>query len=385
MLWKRTDKKKEAGPSTPNEQYTRLRQNWLSGEAASLAPPEFGPTDVIAVMIEFGSATGTATLVAAHDGMASMYTSTGGGIIGMGFHPSIAAAGLALIGCGQSFLDVLPKAVQFPLPRLQHVAFRIVTRTGVHSAEFEEAATRDDSPISPLYLAGQHVITNMRALDEKRKKGGIGSDLLRVHVLADGGIFLLTPYSREPTCLTQKQLGMVLEVVKAHKDQLQISVEPGDQKLHRSVLQGIDRAGFAAAPSGGPIDAGFTMGSKTLHYAVDAARVDLAQDLVQRGADLETRDEREYSPLVLAAFKGRTSVLRVLLEGGADAKAQDRHANSALMFAAQSGDLDAAKLLLAAGADLSVRGQNGYTALKIAKLCSQLEVARFLEARGAPE
>lgn len=385
MLWKRTSKKKENGTGTPEEQYARLRQNWLSGEAASLAPPEVGPTDVIAVLIEFGSATGTATFVAAHDGTASMYTSTGGGIIGMGFHPSVAAASLALIGCGQAFLEILPKVAQFPLPPPQHVAFRIVTRTGVHSAEFVEAAIRDDSPISPLYLAGQHLITNVRVLDDRRKKGGIGSDLLRVHVLADGGIFLLTPYSREPTCLTQKQLGMVLEIAKAHKDRLEISVEPGDEKLHRSVLQVIDSSGFAGAASGGPIDAGFTMGSKTLHYAVDAARVDLARDLVQRGADLEGKDERGYSPLILAAFKGRTAVLRILLEGGADAMAQDRHGNSALMFAAQWGDLEAVRLLLAAGADIRARGQNGYTALKIAKLCSQLEVAQFLEARGATD
>lgn len=385
MPWRRTDKKEETGAGTPQGQYARLRQTWLSGEAASLAPPDVGPNDVIAIMIEFGSATGTATFVAANDGTASMYTSTGGGIIGMGFHPSVAAASLALIGCGQGFLEVLPKVTQFPLPQQQHVAFHLVTRTGVHSAEFVEAAIRDDSPISPLYLAGQDLITNVRVLDDRRKKGGIGSDLLRVHLLADGGIFLLTPYSREPTCLTQKQLGKVLEIAKAHGDRLEVSAEPGAEKLHRGVLQVIDRSGFVGAPSGGPIDAGFTIGSSTLHYAVDAARVDLAQDLVQRGADLEARDERGYSPLILAAFKGRMAVLRILLERGADAKAQDRHGNSALMFAAQWGDLEAVKLLLAAGADLSARGQNGYTALKIAKLCSQLEVVQFLAARGATD
>jgi len=225
----------------------------------------------------------------------------------------------------------------------------------------------------------------MRVLDERRKKGGIGADLLRVHLLADGGIFLLTPYAREPTCLTQKQLGKVLEIAKAHGDRLEVSVEPEAQKLHRSVLQVIESSGFAGALSGRRIDAGFTIGSKTLHYAVDAARVDLAQDLVERGANLEAKDERGYSPLILAAFKGRTAVLCILLGGGADAKAQDKHGNTALMFAAQWGDLEAVKLLLAAGADIGARGQNGYTALKIAKLCSQHEVASFLAARGATD
>src|SRR5437879_6172146 len=151
MPWRRTNKKEETETSTPQEQYARLRQNWRSGEAVSLAPPNVGPIDVIAVMIEFGSAAGTATFVAANDGTASMYASSGAGIIGMGFHPSVAAVSLALIGCAQGFLEVLPKVAQFPLPRNQNVALRIITRTGVHSAEVVEAAAiRDDSPISPL-------------------------------------------------------------------------------------------------------------------------------------------------------------------------------------------------------------------------------------------
>jgi len=350
-----------------------------------MAPPEVGPTDVIAAMIEFGSENGTATFVAVHDGTASMYTSMGGGIIGMGFHPATAAASLALIGCAQGFVETLPKVTQFPLPREQHVTFQIVTRTGVHSAEYVESAIRDDSPISPLYEAGQDLIANVRVLDDRRKKAGIGSDILHVHVLADGGIFLLTPYSREPTCLTEKQLALVLRIATAHNDRLEVSAEPGDPKMFRSVLRVIDDSGFSGAPSGGPIDAGFTLGSKTLHYAVDAARVDLVRDLAQRGADLEARDERGYSPLILAAFKGRTAVLRILVEGGADAKARDRHGNSALMFAAQCGDLEGVKLLLAVGADVSARGQNGYTALKIAKLCSQVEVAHFLAAHGGTD
>lgn len=126
-------------------------------------------------------------------------------------------------------------------------------------------------------------------------------------------------------------------------------------------------------------------GTISLHYAVTIARADLVTDLVQRGTDMEARDDLGYSPMVLAAFKGRTLSLRILLGAGANARAQDRKRNTALMFAAQSGDLEAIKLLLAAGADVAVRGQSGYTALKVAHLCSQHEAAKLLAAHGAPE
>src|SRR5687767_8755767 len=93
--------KKEVKDPTPklSDVYLGLRHQWLSGEwVAKTAPANAKPDDVIAVLMEFGRQNGAMTLVAAEDGTASTYTGLGGGMIGMGFHVSTAAAAMALVG-----------------------------------------------------------------------------------------------------------------------------------------------------------------------------------------------------------------------------------------------------------------------------------------------
>ncbi|OGS50201.1 MAG: hypothetical protein A3K65_09755 [Euryarchaeota archaeon RBG_16_68_12] len=337
------------------------------------------------MLMELGMGEGAATIVAAEDGTASLYITGGSGIIGMGFHSSTAAAALAFVGCARSFVGEFPVSAQFPLPRGARVAFRIVTRTGVHSAEFAEEEFRSDSPITPIYQAGQHLMTRMRLLDEQRLRVGLSPQALHVHVYDDGGLCLLAPGDPEPTWLALNQLQRVLEIAKGHGDRLTISQERGDGRLSPIVRQVVEASALPLATARPPRQVAYFGGTTTLHYAVDIARVDIVEDLARRGANLEARDQRGYSPLILAAFKGRTPALRILLEAGASVKAHDRHGNGVLLFAAQWGGLEAVKLLLGAGADMTVRGQNGYTALTVAKLCKQAEVAQFLGSRGAPE
>ena len=42
--------------------------------------------------------------------------------------------------------------------------------------------------------------------------------------------------------------------------------------------------------------------------------------LLEKGAEINTRDARGFSPLIIAATRGQTSVVGELLERGADAK-----------------------------------------------------------------
>ena len=152
----------------PEDTYERLRQKWLDGELVAAAASHLGANDVIAVLVEFRVGGGVATLVGAEDGTASLYLSTGGGIIGMGFHAPTAAASLALVGCARSYLGVFPATTSFSFPEPGRRALRIVTRAGVHSTEFAEKELRDDLPIAPLAIAAEHLMTNARLLDARR-------------------------------------------------------------------------------------------------------------------------------------------------------------------------------------------------------------------------
>lgn len=365
--------------------YQGLRQKWLGGECAAAAGTLSGPDGIVAVMMELRVGKSAATLVGAEDGTASLYLENGGGIIGMGFHASTVAASLALVGCARSYLDLLPVVTSHALPAKGNIALRIVTRTGVHSVEYAETELHEDMPIAPLAMAAEHLLTNARLLDDRRRQGGIRSHMVHAHVFADGGVCILVPPLGTGTWLTPMELKRVLEVAKSHDDRLQVFVEQGDAKLQAPVQKVIAESGLARDQGAAERLISYSGGTTTLLNAIEDARLDLVEELLNRDVSLENQDARGYTGLILAAHRGRIPILRLLMRAGANVNARDRHGNSVLLFAAQQGDMQVVRLLVEAGADLNLRGQNGYTALKVAKLTHQIDVAAFLESKGAQE
>lgn len=373
---------------TTGDLYEWFRQKWLGGAMVAAASSQGAPDDVIAVMMEFCAGNGSATLVGAEDGTASLCLSNGGGIVGMGFHAPTAAASLALVGCARSYVADLPIVTSFPIPGQGRRALRIVTRAGVHSAEIPEDDMRSEpatAPLAPLALAAEHLLTNARLLDERRRKDGIRSHLVDVQVFADGGACVLVPPFTTGTWLTAVELRRVLEVAKTHDDRLRVYTEPGDGKLQKPVLDVVAGSGLSRVPGAAPRLLGYSGGTTTLLYAVEDARLDIVEELIARGVNLEAQDARGYTALILAAFRGRIPILRLLIQSGANVNGRDRHGNSVLLFAAQHGEREIVKLLVEAGADPNVRGHNGYTALKVARLTDHAEVAWFLESMGTQE
>jgi hypothetical protein len=366
-------------------QYENLRQKWLGGEAIKAAGPELTQNDVIAVMMEFRVGKVAATLVGAEDGTASLYLENGGGIIGMGFHAPTAAASLAMVGCARSYLEITPVVTDFALPSKGMRALRIITQTGIHSVDFSEMELSEDMSISPLAMAAEHLLTNARLLDERIKRDGIRPHKVHVHVFSDGGVCLLVPPLGTGTWLTPMDLKRVLEIARSHDDRLQVFIESGDAGLQAPVQEVIAGSGIARDPAVAEKLLGYSGGTTTLLNAVEDARLDIIEDLLNRGVNLEAQDARGYTGLILAAYRGRIPILRRLMQAGANVNARDRHGNSVLLFAAQHGDVRIVKSLVEAGADMSFRGQNDYTALKVARLTGQVDAAAFLESKGAQE
>lgn len=365
--------------------YQGFRRLWLGGAAIEAAGVQLTLDDIVAVMMEFRVEKGSATLVGAQDGTASLYLENGGGIIGMGFHAPTAAASLALMGCARSYLDLLPMDNSFALPAKGKRALRVVTKAGIHSTEFVEKELSADLPIAPLAMAAEHLLTNARLLDERRRNGGIHSHSIYVQVFADGGVCILVPPLATGTWLIPSELKRVLDIAKSHDDLLRANIEPGDAKMQAPIQEIITKSGLNEAPGVTERLLGYSGGTTTLLNAVEDARLDIVEDLLQRGVNLEVQDARGYTGLILAAYRGRIPILRSLLQAGANVNARDRHGNSVLLFAAQHGDRQIVKQLLEMGTDPNLRGQNGYTALKVAKLTGHAEVASFLESKGARE
>jgi hypothetical protein len=123
---------------------------------------------------------------------------------------------------------------------------------------------------------------------------------------------------------------------------------------------------FAALACLGFVWSGYALRNQGLLAAAQQGDEPRLLSLIERGADLNTRDRKGCTALMLAVFSNQAGSARVLLEHGADVNARTPDGWTALMFAAARGRLEIMQLLLAHGADANARSKNGATALQYA-------------------
>jgi ankyrin repeat protein len=115
--------------------------------------------------------------------------------------------------------------------------------------------------------------------------------------------------------------------------------------------------------------------------------------LIDHGADVNARQEREFTPLMFAAAEGHADVIRVLLRHGADpslatlasTRRERRPAGgmTPLLLAARQGHLAAAQALVEGGADVNECAADDTSPLLIALVNGHYDLGRMLLDRGA--
>jgi ankyrin repeat protein len=83
---------------------------------------------------------------------------------------------------------------------------------------------------------------------------------------------------------------------------------------------------------------------------------DAVRELLDRGADVNTRDRHGQTALMLAAHAGHRGVVETLLAHGANLNVTAKFGLSALMLAVVAGHTGIVRLLVRAGSDLSLKG-----------------------------
>lgn len=123
-------------------------------------------------------------------------------------------------------------------------------------------------------------------------------------------------------------------------------------------------------------------GSLDAQLFAAAANGDLwmAKRLVERGANVDARDQDGLAPLAWASQYGRTDLARYLLDQHANLNPADRHGYTPLMWAAQEGHQGTIDLLLARGANAHVINRNGVTAYTLARYSGSWRAAESLES-----
>jgi ankyrin repeat protein len=105
-------------------------------------------------------------------------------------------------------------------------------------------------------------------------------------------------------------------------------------------------------------------------------------DLLKEG-QINEKDARGSTPLILATYYNNTASAAALLEAGADTEIHDSMGNTALMGVCFKGYTATAKMLLENGAQVDNENGNGATALTFAATFGHNEIIKLLLDHGA--
>jgi len=122
----------------------------------------------------------------------------------------------------------------------------------------------------------------------------------------------------------------------------------------------------------------------SLHEAVTNQDIESVKLQLQNGADINQLGPSWYeygSPLHLAVRSGNRDLAALLIEKGAEVDVRDEGDYTPLHNAAWNGNLEMVKLLLDAGANITARSYAGSTPLSCANSSKQAEVIQFIETK----
>jgi ankyrin repeat protein len=141
----------------------------------------------------------------------------------------------------------------------------------------------------------------------------------------------------------------------SQRDQIS-PLEHATSKGHNEIAQVLRAALQADEPSK-------RVANRRLLDAAERGDATAAALAIRAGANLETRDERGRTPLLLAATEDRLEVARLLIYLGADPDALDDQHDTPWLVTGVTGSVDMLEVLLPAEPDLTIRNRFGGTSL----------------------
>eukprot|EP00919_Chromeraceae_sp_WS-2016_P035484 GHVR01084143.1.p2 GENE.GHVR01084143.1~~GHVR01084143.1.p2 ORF type:complete len:102 (+),score=9.36 GHVR01084143.1:857-1162(+) len=75
--------------------------------------------------------------------------------------------------------------------------------------------------------------------------------------------------------------------------------------------------------------------------------------LIEKGADINARNEIDYTPILCASIRGDADFVNMLIDKGADVRDRDFIEKTPLIIAAEEGHLNVVKLLIDKGANVN--------------------------------
>ncbi len=152
-----------------------------------------------------------------------------------------------------------------------------------------------------------------------------------------------------------------------------------------AVFEVLDELGLPAAETGAGVPAAGASASTPLHDAALAGNLRQVKRLVAAGADVNARNEQNWTPVDAALLMDHNDVAQYLMENGgkSNPQAADADGDTWLIGAAAADDKELAVALLEQGADPNHRNNLGRTALMYAAIEGQDDIAKALLQKNA--
>ena len=116
---------------------------------------------------------------------------------------------------------------------------------------------------------------------------------------------------------------------------------------------------------------------------IRSGHLDPLKDLLEKSPELvNKRDERGFTPLVLATYLDQKEAAELLIDHGAEVNAQDALGNTALMGVCFKGSYELAEMLISRGADIHLTNNEGVDALSLAKNHNQEKIIELLQTKA---
>jgi len=135
--------------------------------------------------------------------------------------------------------------------------------------------------------------------------------------------------------------------------------------------------------AGGDVNTRDSEGSTLLMLAAYAGNLEMVKALLGAGADVNASDERGWTALAKSTCnfdqkRGFADVAQALIDAGANVEAAIGYGVRPLMLAAGYGETPVVEVLLEAGADVTARNDGGLTALMMVKQKHYVDVINLL-------
>jgi ankyrin repeat protein len=117
-----------------------------------------------------------------------------------------------------------------------------------------------------------------------------------------------------------------------------------------------------------------------LHYACESGHFEIVKYLISLDVDVNAKDDEGWTPLHWAR---NIETAKLLIEKGAKVNVKDNDGRSPLHIACEYGYTEIAKLLIEKGANVNVEDDEGCTPLHIAYKEGYIEIAELLIEKGA--